>query len=238
MQDKAGSQHQAVGYCRVSTQEQAEQGISLDAQEARIRAYATMRGLELVDVVVDAGVSAGKYTLEQREGGRQVLAAIRGRTVRHIIALKLDRLFRDAEDALHQTKAWDKAGVSLHLIDIGGASIDTASAMGRMFFLMMAGFAEMERNLIAERTTTALSRKHEKGERIGCLPYGKALDADGVHLIDHAAEQAVIATVRELRASGLSYRAIAGELNRLGLVNRAGGRFLHTQVVRILEDAA
>jgi site-specific DNA recombinase len=210
----------------------------LDAQEARIRAYATMRGLELVDVIVDPGVSAGKHTLEQREGGRQVLAAIRGRTVRHVIALKLDRLFRDAEDALHQTKAWDKAGVSLHLIDIGGASIDTASAMGRMFFLMMAGFAEMERNLIAERTTAALSRKREKGERIGCLPYGKRLDADGVHLIDHAAEQAVIATVRELRAEGLSYRAIAAELNRLGLVNRAGGPFLHTQVTRMLEDVA
>jgi site-specific DNA recombinase len=69
MQGKPGSLQRAVGYGRVSTQEQAEQGISLDAQEARIRAYATMRGLELVAVVVDAGVSAGKYTLEQREGG-------------------------------------------------------------------------------------------------------------------------------------------------------------------------
>jgi site-specific DNA recombinase len=238
MQDKAGSQHRAIGYCRVSTQEQAEQGISLDAQEARIRAYATMRGLELADVIIDAGVSAGKYTLAEREGGRRVLAAVRNRTVRHIIALKLDRLFRNTIDCLTTAQAWDKAGVSCHLIDMGGASIDTASAMGRMFLTMAAGFAEMERNLTAERTTAALSRKREKAERIGCLPYGKALDADGVHLIDHPAEQAVIATVRALRAEGLSYRAIAGELTRLGLVNRVGGRFLHTQVVRILEEAA
>jgi site-specific DNA recombinase len=237
MQDKAGSLNRSVGYCRVSTAEQAEQGISLDAQEARIRAYATMRGLELVDVVVDAGVSAGKYTLDAREGGKRVLAAVRSRTVRHVIALKLDRLFRDAEDALHQTKAWDKVGVSLHLIDLGGASIDTSSAMGRMFLTMMAGFAEMERTLIAERTTFALARKREKGECIGQVPYGKALDADGLHLIDHVLEQAVIRTVRELRSVGLSYRAIAGELNARGLTNRDGGKFLHTQIVRMLSAA-
>jgi DNA invertase Pin-like site-specific DNA recombinase len=238
MKHQVGRQCQAIGYCRVSTQEQADHGISLEAQEARIRAYATMRGLELVEVVIDPGVSAGKYTLEQREGGKRVLAAVRSRTVGHVIALKLDRLFRNAEDALHQTKAWDKAGASLHLIDMGGASIDTATAMGRMFFLMMAGFAEMERNVTSERTIAALDRKREKGERLGVLPYGKCVDADGIHLTDNPLEQAVIATVRELRASGLSYRAIADELNRRGMVNRAGGRFNHTQVVRMLEDVA
>jgi DNA invertase Pin-like site-specific DNA recombinase len=238
MKHQTGRPCQAIGYRRVSTQEQAEQGISLEAQEARIRAYATMRGLELVEVIIDAGVSAGKYTLEQREGGRRVLSSLRSRTVGHVIALKLDRLFRNAEDALHQTNAWDKAGVSLHLIDLGGASIDTATAMGRMFFLMMAGFAEMERNVTSERTIAALDRKREKGERLGVLPYGKGVDADGVHLIDHPTEQAVIATVRELRASGLSYRAIADELNRRGMVNRAGGAFLKTQIIRILDDVA
>lgn len=172
----------AVGYVRVSTQEQAAEGISLDAQEARIRAYCTMRRLDLVDVVVDAGVS-------------------------------------------------------LHLIDMGGASLDTSSAMGRMFLTMAAGFAEMERNLTAERTAAALSRKAEKGERIGELPYGKMLAPDGVHLLDHPAEQAVIATVRELRRAGLSTRCIAAELNHRGLTNRAGGAFQHTQVCRILAGA-
>jgi DNA invertase Pin-like site-specific DNA recombinase len=236
MQDKAVNQRRAIAYVRVSTQEQADHGISLEAQEARIRAYVTMRGLELVKVVIDAGVSAGKYTLDEREGGKLVLAAVRSGLVRHVIALKLDRLFRDAEDALHHTKAWDKAGVSLHLIDLGGASIDTSTAMGRMFLTMMAGFAEMERNLTAERTIAALDRKREKGERLGVLPYGKCVDADGVHLIDHPTEQAVIATVRELRASGLSHRAIAAELNHRGMVNRAGGAFQKTQIIRMLDD--
>jgi Recombinase len=65
-----------------------------------------------------------------------------------------------------------------------------------------------------------------------------AYATDRVHLIEHAPEQVVIVTVRTLRASGLSYRAIANEFNHRGLVNRAGGRFNHTQVVRMLEDAA
>lgn len=110
--------------------------------------------------------------------------------------------------------------------------------MGRMFLTMAAGFAEMKRNLTAERTTAAMARKAEKGERTGEVPYGKRLSSDDIHLIDHPAEQAVIARVRALRADGLSLRAIAAELNCRGMTNRAGGTFNHTQVVRMLEAVA
>ncbi len=157
--------------------------------------------------------------------------------VRHVVALKLDRLFRNTIDCLTTVQAWDKAAVSVHLIDMGGASLDTSSAMGRMFLTMAAGFAEMERNLTAERTTAALPRKAEKGERTGEVPYGKMLEADGVHVIDNPPEQDVIATVRGLRTAGCSIRGIAAELTRRGMTNRAGGVFNHTQVVRMLEAA-
>lgn len=228
----------AIGYVRVSTQEQAEHGISLDAQEARIRAYCTMRGLDLVEVVIDAAVSAGKYTLDEREGGSRIIAAVKAFTVRHIVSVKLDRLFRDAEDALHQTKAWDKAGVALHLIDLGGASIDTSTAMGRMFMTMMAGFAELERNVIAERTALALARKREKGEKTGGdVPYGKMLATDGRHLIDNPSEQITIALIRDVRQAGISIRGIVAELTRQGLTNRVGRAFAPTQIVRMLEAA-
>ena len=103
---------------------------------------------------------------------------------------------------------------------------------------ILDAFAQYEKALIALRTKAGLARKREKGERMGMVPYGWQLDADGVHLIDHAPEQAVIVTVRALRTSGLSYRAIADELNRRGMVNRAGGRFNHTQVVRMLDEVA
>ncbi len=148
-----------IGYIRVSTDDQAREGVSLDAQEARIRAYAEMAGLELVDVIRDAAIS-GTVPLADRAGG----AALLDHDVDHVIALKLDRLFRDAADALSQTRSWDKAGIALHLIDVGGATINTSTAMGRMFLTMMAGFAELERNLISERTAMALAYKKDRRE--------------------------------------------------------------------------
>jgi len=73
--------------------------------------------------------------------------------------VKLDRLFRNATDALQKSAEWDKAKLALHILDMDGSNIDTASAVGKMFFTMTAGFAEMERNLISERTKAALSFK-------------------------------------------------------------------------------
>ena len=156
----------AIGYIRVSTGDQADNGVSLDAQRARIEAYATAQGLELSEIVEDAGVS-GSVPLGDREGGRVLTGALRARKAQHVIALKLDRLFRDAVDALDVTRGWDRAAVGLHLIDVGGQSINTATAMGRMFLTMMAGFAELERNLIAERTTAALAYKKAKAAGVG-----------------------------------------------------------------------
>ena len=69
----------------------------------------------------------------------------------------------NAEDALRQTKAWDKAGIALHLVDMGGTGMNTASAMGRMFLTLMAGCAELERNLVAERTASVLAHKKQQG---------------------------------------------------------------------------
>src|SRR5918996_1406552 len=92
-------------------------------------------------------------------------------------------------------------------------------------------FAQYERTLIAMRTKTAMAHKRAMGERVDAVPYGYQLAADGVHFVAAPDEQAVIDIVRRLRAGGLSYRAIAAELNQRGLTNRAGGRFMATQVV-------
>jgi site-specific DNA recombinase len=230
----------AIGYVRVSTQEQANHGISLEAQEARLRAYATLRGLELSAVVIDAGVSAGKV-LEARDGGKRLLAAMKARTVRHVIALKLDRLFRNTIDCLSTVQAWEKAGVSLHLVDMGGTSLDTASALGRMFLTMAAGFAEMERNLTAERTAFALARKREKGEKTGgSVPFGytAAPGPDGKpRLRPQPQEQEALALMRRLHAQGYSLRAIIAELERRGIANTDGRRWHAKSIARMLRRA-
>ena len=83
----------AVGYIRVSTEEQATEGVSIQTQDEKVRAYATRRNLNLIDVVVESGVSEGK-PLEEREGGRRVLDLVRSKAVAAVVVVKLDRAFR------------------------------------------------------------------------------------------------------------------------------------------------
>lgn len=227
----------AIGYVRVSTEEQAREGVSLAAQERAVRAYCDLRGLDLLEVVVDEGVSAGK-PLASRRGGVRVLEAVRRREVGAVVAFKLDRLFRDCGDCLAVTKAWDRVGAALHLIDLGGQAVDTSSAMGRFFLTVMAGAAELERNQIRERTAAAMAHKAGRGEYTGGeVPYGFRLAEDGVSLVEDPAEQEVLALARALRAEGLSLRAIAGHLERRGFVARSGKAKWHPQTVANLVAA-
>ncbi len=227
----------AIAYVRVSTDEQAAEGVSLDAQVASVRAYALLRGLELVDVVVDAGVSAGK-PLAERVGGAVVLEAVKRRKVRTVVAVKLDRVFRNAGDCLTTTEEWDRVGVALHLVDMGGQAIDTSSAMGRFFLTVMAGAAEMERNLIRERTTSALAHKRSEGRRTSKdAPFGWRIGDDGDTLEHDAAEQRAIELIRELRAGGMSIRGIVQHLEDRGIAAR-GSRWHKTTLERVLARAA
>ena len=221
-----------VAYVRVSTEEQANEGVSLDAQEARIRAYCAMRGLELVEVIIDAGVSAGK-PLSTRDGGKRVLDLVRTRKVNAVVALKLDRLFRNCADCLTVIAGWDKAGVALHLVDIGGSAVDTSSAMGRFFLTVMAGAAELERNQIRERTSMAMKHMASKGEYTGGkVRFGYKLDDTG-KLEAIAAELAAVELAGRLRAEGKSLRAVAAELAQAGHVSRAGKPFVPCQIAKM-----
>ena len=224
----------AALYIRVSTNEQATEGVSLEAQEARLRAYCTMRGLEVAEVVTDAGVSAGK-ALDAREGGRRVLELIASGEADAVVAYKLDRLFRDCADCLTVTRTWDRTGVALHLVDMGGQTLDTSTAMGRFFLTVMAGAAELERGLVGERTKVALAHKRSKGEKTGGrVPYGWQLATDGKTLEPNHPEQAVMGCALELRDAGLSLRAVAADLEARGLLNRAGRRFSAKGVSTVL----
>jgi len=220
-------------YLRVSTLEQLK-GVSLDAQEERLRAYCLMNGLEISpdDVIREEGVSAS-VLLHKRPGGGRLLERIDS-GVSNVVALKLDRLFRDAEDALRQTKAWDRAGVTLHLIDMGGASLSTASAMGRMLLTTMAGFAELERNLISERTALSLAHKRQHRQVYNHAPYG--FEVVGTALVENPTEIAIVNLIRERRDDGWSLDMIARALNEDSVPTKIRGRWYARTVKNILDS--
>jgi site-specific DNA recombinase len=223
----------AVLYARVSTLEQSLEGHSLPMQETRLRAYCDMRGLMVVNVIVDAGVSGG-IALEEREGGQRIVELVKAGAVAHVVALKLDRLFRDCADCLTVTKEWDKRNVALHLIDLGGQTLDTSSAMGRFFLTIMAGAAELEKNLIGERTSQALQHKRAQGERVGTVAYGYQLDTDGIRLVANPQEQEVLSLARMYSGHGLSLRKIATRLASEGYVSRRGKPFVPPAIANML----
>jgi len=234
---KQDTSNNAVLYLRVSTQEQAREGISLAAQEARLRAYCTLRGLHAAEVVIDAGVSGGK-PMHSRVGGQRILDLVHHGAVGHVIAYKLDRLFRDCADCLMVTAAWDKKSIALHLVDLGGQTLDTSSAMGRFFLTVMAGAAELERNLIRERTSEAMGYVKSQGHKTGGdVPYGFTVAADGKTLVADAEEQAMLQAIRTARSQGYSQRQVGAELASQGCTTRKGTPLILRQVQRIMAQA-
>jgi DNA invertase Pin-like site-specific DNA recombinase len=107
-----------------------------------------------------------------RELGKRLVDALAKKDgPRHIIAVKLDRLFRNATDALIQVARRDKSKRALHVLDMGGSALNTRSAVGRAFFTMAAAFAEMERNLTSERVRMGMAHLRKTGQ-VYC-PYGQ-----------------------------------------------------------------
>ena len=226
--------NKAIGYIRVSTEQQATEGVSLQAQREKIETYCRLHGLELVSLIEDQGVS-GAVSLCERPGGVQVQADLKKHKAKHVVALKLDRLFRDAADALVQTKAWDEQGIGLHLIDIGGASMNTSTAMGRMFLTMMSGFAELEKNLISERTTPALAHKKAQHQVYAALPLGYRNEEGKLVPVDE--ELLVVAEIRDMRGQGKTLRDIADDLNQRGIVGKRGGKYHASTIKAVLGNS-
>jgi len=225
----------AIAYIRVSTEEQAREGVSLEAQEERIRAYCSLAGLTLAGVVRECGVSGAK-PFRTRDGGDQLLRELKRKAIKNVVAVKLDRLFRDAADALSQTREWDHRGVALHLIDFGGQTLSTASAMGRLFLTLTAAFAELERNLISERTAAALQYKKGLGQVYGPTPYGFERVGDAIRPL--ASEQAVLARIRRWRGEKLTMREIADRLNAADVPTKRRGKWFGGTISYILEHTA
>ena len=217
----------AIAYIRVSTDKQADHGVSLEAQEAKVKAYASLYDLDLVETIIDAGVSAS--TLE-REGLQRALGMLKRGEAEALVVVKLDRLTRSVADLGRLIeKHFQKAG----LLSVS-EKFDTRTASGRLVLNVLASFSQFEREIIGERTSTAMQHKASKGERVGAIPYGYALADDGIALVEIEAEQKVLTEARALRDAGLSLRAVASRLAELGFVARNGRQFASEQVRRMV----
>ena len=215
----------AIGYVRVSTDEQAKSGLGLEAQIAKIKAYAELFDIELTEIIMDEGMS-GK-TLE-RDGLKKAIKMLKDKKVEGMVIAKLDRLTRNVADlGTLVSTVFDKA--ELYSVS---EQINTKNAAGRLVLNVLVSVAQWERETICERTKDALQAKKARGEKTGGnVPFGYE-EVNG-KLIRNEEEQAIINEIKKLKESGLSLRKIAEELNGRGVATKNGKAWTAVQIQRI-----
>lgn len=215
-----------IGYLRVSTQEQEQSGLGLEAQQEKIRAYCGLYDLELVDMVQDA--ASGK-SLKGREGLALALAMIARGEAEGLIVAKLDRLTRSVKDLGELIEKYF-AKFSLFVV---AEQVDTRTASGRLVLNLLTSVAQWERETIGERTAAALGAKRARGEKTGgAVPFGYDLEAG--KLAENPQEQAIIRLIDDLKGRGHGYKAIAKELNNRGYTTKQGAEWKQMTVKRVV----
>ena len=149
--------------------------------------------------------------MQQRPEGRALLEALKPGDV--VLCAKLDRMFRSATDALNVADLMKKRGVSLHLLDVGDV---TSNGIGRVFFTVIASFAQFERERIAERVSDVKAGERSKGSFLGGRrPYGYDV-VDGA-LKPNQVEQEALSEARAMRGAGMSLRDVSERLKLNGV---------------------
>jgi DNA invertase Pin-like site-specific DNA recombinase len=206
-----------VGYIRCSTDEQAVSGLGLAAQRVAIEAECARRGLELLAVHADEGIS-GK-TVTNRPSLAAALAELDAGRGTVLIVSKLDRLSRSVHDATGLLMRADRAGWGLVALDV---AVDTTTPQGAAMTQVLAVFAELERRLIGERTKAALAVKRAQGVKLG---RPRTLPAH------------VVQRIRAARTQGASWSAIARDLNADATPTAQGGTKWHPATVRYIHES-
>jgi len=228
----------AIGYVRVSTDEQGRSGLGLEAQREAIAQAAARAGLEAPIVFEDAGVSGGA-ALAKRPGLMDALEALKRGGV--LIVAKRDRLARSMSVILGLEAI--VARKRARIVSAAGEGTEDDGADAVFMRRIMDANAERERFIIAQRTAAAMRAKRRRGEKTGGAhaPFGYDVDAAG-RLIANVNEMATLGLMAQLKADGLSVRAIAAQLNEAGALTKTGRQWnhttVHTTLKRIERDAA
>lgn len=221
-----------VGYLRVSTDQQAESGLGLDAQKKACGDYAARMGQEIDEFHSDEGLS-GALSIEKRPG---ILAAISSLKKGDILVVgKRDRLGRDPLVVAMIEAAVARKGA--RIVSAAGEGTDNEDPCSILMRRMVDAFGEYERMVIKARTKAALKAKKDKGQRVGHIQFGYKLSDDGIHIEEDELEQSILSQMRQLRADGFSIRAIAEEMNKREAFNRGQNLWHHASVHRMLKAA-
>lgn len=210
----------AAIYTRVSTDEQVRHGVSLDDQRARCLDYCARSGLAVARVIVDEGQTS-RVPLLERPAGKQLAELIVASEVTDIVAAAQSRLFRDLEEAIHLGRRWVAMGLTIHLLDSGGA-IDMESPDGELSYGLKALLNQHEVRQLRKRVKDALNHIAHTGRRPGSPPYGYRLE--NKLLVPVPEEAAIVREVYRRALAGEGWSGICTDFNRRGVPLKRGGK--------------
>jgi DNA invertase Pin-like site-specific DNA recombinase len=187
-----------------------------------------MKGIKLISTYVDGGVS-GSIPLSERPEGKKLVDNLCNQIEPICVVItKLGRGFRSASDCLNNVEKWEKLNIGLHILNLGGQTIDTSSPAGKFFITVMAGAAELERNMIRERCNEGRKVRKAQGRRIGQVPFGYTVADDTKTLIPDPKEIIAVKRIKELYDDQVSCREICRRLESEGYPSRSGNWNHHT----------
>jgi DNA invertase Pin-like site-specific DNA recombinase len=221
-----------IGYVRVSTDQQVESGLGLEAQRKSIEKFAKNLNVTTYEIYSDEGVS-GKLEVEDRPGILEAIASLTKGSM--LVVAKRDRLGRDVFVVAMIERLVQKKGA--RIVSVAGEGTETDDPSSMLMRGMIDVFGQYERLIIGARTKAALKAKKDRGQRIGHIPFGKRLAEDGIHLLPDDGEREVLSFMSTLRACNNSIMKIANELNKHGKLNR-GAKWSKSSVHRLLPKIA
>jgi len=188
-------------YVRVSTEEQAKEGISIDAQISRCRAFCKARGWKVFKIYTDAGFSAGSTN---RPALKNLFDDINNKKINILLVYKIDRFSRKLKDLISILEDLKEKDINFTSVT---EQIDTTNAMGKAFFQIIGVFAELERDMVKERVELAFNQKIDLGELLNRAPMGY-MYRNGKLIVNNE-EAAKVVEIFEMWASGINYKEIS-----------------------------
>lgn len=207
------SVNKAIGYVRVSTEKQVEEGVSIDAQISKINAWASLNDYELIHIYKDEGISGS--SLNKREGMSEALKHIKKGMA--FVCYSLSRISRDTVDTIKISREIEQKGADLVSLS---EKIDTTGASGKMIFNMLAVLNQFERDQVSERTQVAMQFKKAQNQSYSPTPYG--YNKKGKNLVINEQEALNIRNIQKMFADGKGYAEIARILNAQNILTKTG----------------
>ncbi|MEH6941483.1 recombinase family protein [Bacillus sp. JJ722] len=216
-------------YKRVSTDMQVEEGVSLDNQESKLKAFCESQDWVIVKEYADEGISA--KDIENRPGIQQMIKDIKNQKIDVVLVYKLDRLVRRVKDLHELLQVMDEYDVKFKSAT---EPFDTTTPAGRLFITMVAAIAEWERETIAERVYDNLKYRAEQGlVNGGPAPLGYDWE-EGDLVVNQEEAKYVRYIFNAYLSKGMT--SIAIDLNTKGVKTKNNNRFSQKAVERILKN--